>query len=329
MYYRTVSIFGMNSFLVTIISASVVLVAGRATIAEDTVKIDSSSPFNRFLNDQIVLHVPDKKPAGLLVLLAGDIHGFEKPSSYPPSSLPEKLTSNGVMTVVTSPRPGQGARDPVLQELNGLIGTVLDRYGMPNRGVAIGGFSGGGIVAVRYAQFWAKGKSKIKGPIPVFAVDSPLDFERWFMAADLHLKRLALAGLDLAEDRSVVETLTNLFGGSPAQATEAYRRQSPVSIFVGDGGNARLLKETPIRLYIEPEINWRLENWHRDVFSSNITDATTLINVVRLLGNTKATLITTSGKGYRPDGSRNPHSWSIVDERDLAEWLTANLARLP
>jgi hypothetical protein len=178
---------------------------------------------------------------------------------------------------------------------------------------------------VRYAQFCIKGKGKIKGPVPVFAVDSPLDFERWFMAADVHLKRLGLAGLDLAEDRSVVEELGKEFGGSPAEATEAYRRQSPLSIYVADGGNARLLKNTPIRLYVEPEINWRLENWNRDVFSSNITDATALINVLKLLGNPNADLITTSGKGYRPDGSRNPHSWSIVDEHGLAQWLTEHL----
>ncbi len=193
------------------------------------------------------------QPVGLLVLLAGDIHGFEKPSSYPPSSLPEMLTSNGVMTLIGSPRPGRGAAV-------GLFASVLDKYGIHDRRVAMGGFSAGGIGAVRYAQFCVKGKGKLKGLIPVFAVDSPLDFERWFTATDVHLKRLALAGLDLAEDRSAVEELGKEFGGSPAQAIEAYRRQSPVSIFVGDGGNARLLKDTPIRLYVEPELNgdWRI-----------------------------------------------------------------------
>jgi hypothetical protein len=102
-------------------------------------------------------------------------------------------------------------------------------------------------------------------------------------------------------------------------------REQRHSIYVADGGNARLLKNTPVRLYVEPEINWRLENWNRDIFSSNITDATALINVLKLLGNANADLITTSGKGYRPDGSRNPHSWSIVDEHGLAQWLTEYL----
>jgi hypothetical protein len=54
-------------------------------------------------------------------------------------------------------------------------------------------------------------------------------------------------------------------------------------------------------------------------------DATALINILRLLGNQDAELITTSGAGHRPDGSHNPHSWSIVDERDLTQWLTDRL----
>jgi len=95
-----------------------------------------------------------------------------------------------------------------------------------------------------------------------------------------------------------------------------------VSTRVADGGNARLLRNTPIRIYIEPDIKWRLENWNRDAYSFNLIDATVLINVLRLLGNQDAELITTSGAGQRPDGSHNPHSWSIVDERALTQWLT-------
>ena len=32
-------------------------------------------------------------------------------------------------------------------------------------------------------------------------------------------------------------------------------------------------------------------------------------------------LITTEDKGYRADGSRNPHSWSIVDQDGLLQWI--------
>jgi hypothetical protein len=118
-----------------------------------------------------------------------------------------------------------------------------------------------------------------------------------------------------------VEEFRKEFGGSPTEVGEVYRRQSAVSTLAPDGGNARWLKDTPIRLYIEPAIEWKLEHWDRDVYSSNVTDLTALVNVLRLLGNKDAELITTSEKGHRPDGTRNPHSWSIVDEPQLVEWL--------
>jgi len=29
----------------------------------------------------------------------------------------------------------------------------------------------------------------------------------------------------------------------------------------------------------------------------------------------------TYDKGYHPDGTRHPHSWSIVDNKDLIHWF--------
>ncbi len=255
----------------------------------DDVRIESYTS-NSLLQDQVLLHVPPKRPAGLLVLLpAGDIHSYDARSGYTPALLPEMLATNDVMTIIAAPRPWRGA--------------------------SVGLYAGDEILGEM-------------DPVAVFAVDSPLDYERWFIAAELHLERLALAGRDLAEDRNAVNELRKAFGGSPTEAVEAYRRQSPVSTLVADGGNARLLKDTPIRIYIEPDLKWRLENWNQDIYSSNIPDATALINILRLVGNKDAELITTAGAGYRPDGSRNPHSWSIVDERALAQWLIA-LLRTP
>jgi hypothetical protein len=263
----------------------------------------------------------------LLVLLSGHIRGFDEKSGYTPSTLPGALATNGIMTMVAAVRPGLGAGvglyagDAVLEEMDGLIAEVLTKHKIENERVAIGGFSASGIGALRYAQFCVKGKRKTKPPVAVFAVDSPLDYERWCLAAELRLRRLALTGRDNAEDRDAVYYLRKEFGGLAPEAVEAYRRQSVVSTMVPDGGNARLLKEIPVRIFIEPDIAWRVEKWNQDAYSANIIDAASLINILRLLGNKNADLITTSGRGYRPDGSRNPHSWAIVDEPALAEWL--------
>jgi hypothetical protein len=47
-----------------------------------------------------------------------------------------------------------------------------------------------------------------------------------------------------------------------------------------------------------------------------------MINELVLLGNTNAQLILTENKGYRkPNHRKQPHSWSIIDDEELIQWL--------
>lgn len=69
-----------------------------------------------------------------------------------------------------------------------------------------------------------------------------------------------------------------------------------------------------------------MEQRNLDFFGMNSVDHAALINLLRVAGNDRAELITTTGKGFRPSGRRHPHSWSIVDEPELARWLLAALA---
>lgn len=53
----------------------------------------------------------------------------------------------------------------------------------------------------------------------------------------------------------------------------------------------------------------------------NAIDLAALINELKILDNRRAELIITHDKGYLPDGTRHPHSWSIVDEKELIDWF--------
>jgi hypothetical protein len=47
-----------------------------------------------------------------------------------------------------------------------------------------------------------------------------------------------------------------------------------------------------------------------------------MINWLKFLGNSKAELIITTGKGYRGGGKmRHPHSWTIADGAELIDWM--------
>lgn len=136
--------------------------------------------------------------------------------------------------------------------------------------------------------------------------------------------------------------LASTFGGSPVEKRAAYVRAAPLTVSEPGGGNARLLKDTPVRAYSEPDVVWAIENWSSDYYCLNALNQAALVLELKFLGNKNAELITTSGRGYRAEfvpetgryrkGERSPHSWMIVDERDLADWVerhTRRAARQP
>ena len=53
----------------------------------------------------------------------------------------------------------------------------------------------------------------------------------------------------------------------------------------------------------------------------NALDQSAMINFLHRAGNEKAEFINAYKKGYRLDGTRHPHSWSIVDAVDCINWI--------
>ncbi len=86
-----------------------------------------------------------------------------------------------------------------------------------------------------------------------------------------------------------------------------------------------MLAKVPVRLYTEPDVARTIENWSTDYYASNALDQAALILQLLELGNAQVELITTTGKGYRPPGVRNPRSWTIADEDDLGNWIGKQL----
>ena len=114
---------------------------------------------------------------------------------------------------------------------------------------------------------------------------------------------------------------------APQRPSPAYLAASPLASRSTDGGNARALSAIAVRAYTEPDVQWWITNRGSDYYGMNAVDAASLVRILQLRGNTRADLIVTSGKGFRADGARHPHSWSIVDQPELARWVEARLFR--
>jgi hypothetical protein len=101
-----------------------------------------------------------------------------------------------------------------------------------------------------------------------------------------------------------------------------YIKKSPYSFTDTSQTAIKYLKNTPIKYYTEPEINWKMKEYNGDFSNQNALDGSCMINELILLGNTNAHLVITQDKGYRkPNNRKQPHSWSIVDNPELLMWL--------
>lgn len=262
----------------------------------------------------------------LLVRPAGPVRGVLLLVGAPSDArLPALLRHRGVATVQPEMRPWTtflGRRS--LEELEAAVVDAQQRLGAPRDAVVAGGISLGGTGAVRYTEQCIVAGCGTATPTAVFAVDAPLDMRRLWEATNA-IVRWGAPESGIAEARMLLERLVLALGGPPDAEAAAYLARSPFSYEDARGGNARVLYETPVRLYAEPDMDYWIDERRYDYFQINAFDAAAMVNRLRILGNARAEFIATSGRGYRQDGTRNPHSWSIVDEEDLAAWVTRQL----
>lgn len=211
--------------------------------------------------------------------------------------------------------------DSTYIQLDRYLGKAIQENQLPADRLLFGGMSLAGTRAMKYALWCLQGRSAYGiRPAAVAVCDAPLDFIRFWKQLN-RSKRLKLHPTAVDEATWVTAVLERNLGGTPMEKPEAFLTYSPYSPDLPDGGQAVLLKNTPFRAYTEPDVQWWMEHRGNDYYAMNALDAAAVVNQLRILGNDRAELMLTQNKGYRPDGTRHPHSWSIVDNSELVDWL--------
>ena len=206
------------------------------------------------------------------------------------------------------------------QSLKELIEFVAAKYKLQGKDFYIGGFSIGGTCVVKYSELAIQNNYPIK-PKAVFAVDPPLDWQRFYNTAK-RVVRLSNPGQVNEEVTYMIDRIKKEMGGTPETALENFYNNSPYSFSDTTQRAIKPLIKTPIMIISEPDIYWWLSQRGYDYSYINITDQAAMINELQKLGNDKAILITTTNKGYRkPNNDRHPHSWSIADPEQTIKWL--------
>lgn len=260
---------------------------------------------------------PSKLPIkGYIFLLPGFSETAERVLQQ--SSLASQLAKSGLLTIIPTLQDGVfsfGIDDSSQQSFEKIVTDVRKKNKLIDQPFYLGGYSIGGSCILKYAE------DVDKKPNAVFTIDPPIDFEQMYHSSKRNL-RLSVNTQPNGESIFLVKKIKEIMNGTPENSIANYHKISPYSFSDTSQTAIKKLLKVPLRIYTEPDIDWWMKERGMDYTSMNSTFHSAMINELNRLGNKNATLITTQNKGYRkPDNSKHPHSWSIVDNEDLIKWL--------
>jgi len=239
------------------------------------------------------------------------------------TDIPKYASQQGILTIIPLLKTGPkyfGSDTASQQSLKEIINLVVEKYQLLGKDLYIGGFSIGGTCAVKYSELSIQNNYPII-PKAVFAIDPPLDWERYYNGAK-RVVRLSNSAKVNGEVFYMINRIENEMKGTPKTALKNFYAHSPYSFSDTTQKAIKYLIKTPIMIISEPDIQWWLKERGYDYTYNNITDHAAMINELQRLGNNNAILVTTTDKGYRkPNNMRHPHSWSIADPVQLTNWL--------
>ncbi|HZF64525.1 MAG TPA: hypothetical protein VEZ55_08575 [Chitinophagaceae bacterium] len=261
--------------------------------------------------------VPENLIKAVIVLLPGTWERVEYVLSSN-KEICQKAFDSNIAVLALSINQRLTLNDEVANFLNSSLKDAIQRYGLPKDKFVIGGFSMGGLFSIRYTELSLQDKTKtVVQPIAAYSVDGPTDLERMYKTFEIALEKSP----NKTEPAYALNEFKKYIGGTPKSNPENYRSYSTFSYFQNDGGNAKYLTNIPIRIYNDVDVNWWLENRNTDLYGMNALDQSAMINYLHSIGNKNAEFINAFGKGYRLDGTRHPHSWSIVDPTEFLKWI--------
>jgi hypothetical protein len=256
--------------------------------------------------------------AGVLVLLAG--FGQLSEDTPPETKLHNIAYLNNILTIYYACGNKLYADSITQIKLSKVLNDVIARYKVKNNSFVLGGFSAGGMIVMRYAELCNEfpGKFPIQ-PKGIFTVDSPIDI---FTIYD-QLEESAKNNYSEPAVEEAVRAMRHIKNdyGVPGENVSVYSKLTAFSMNKNYSQNEKYLKNIAVRAYHDVDIAWRIKNRNQTVHGSNYEVTAELINRLVLMGNDKAEFIQTFQTGYRSNGQRHPHSWSIVNEVECIQWI--------
>lgn len=196
---------------------------------------------------------------------------------------------------------------------------IFESNNLSTDNIYIGGFSSGGTISLLISNYIVGMKEFYIDPTGVFIIDSPVDLMELYATAEENIQN-QFSEVSVQEGKFLIDVLENNIG-DPKYNIQNYENKSVYTFKSKNISNLKRLKHTDIRLYTEPDTIWWKENRMNNYRRTNAYYIEMLAEDLIEEGFTNVEYIPTMNKGYRANGVRHPHSWSIVDQENLIEWM--------
>ena len=259
-----------------------------------------------------------EKPKGLLVLFNG---GNGDPRTIDKETQINEYADSADIQCIAIWQGEWFIGDSSYNMVKTIIKHASEKYKIPTKKLYFGGFSLGGFTTLRMAEL-AVEKGDV-GIIPqaIFTIDPPVNYLDLYNYWNRELNRNCEAEGVKKVGKAEANWIKNLLEkslGIPAVNDSLYIKESAYS---ENGGNAKFLVRVPIMFLHEIDIMFTIKQKCRDLRDANIYMTSQMANYLHSHNNNNIKVITTQNKGFRSDGRRHPHSWSIAEPKVVFDFL--------
>lgn len=209
--------------------------------------------------------------------------------------------------------------DEEKKQLSAIINQMFEKNNLKEENVYIGGFSSGGNVSLLLSDYLIQSENYVQ-PKGVFVIDPPVDLLGLYENSVRNIER-DFSPVSVQESEIIVSLLESSFG-KPEASIELYEEHSVYTTRTNNTDNLSHLQDVEIRFYTEPDTAWWKENRQYEYEEMNAYFIKNLADDLRKESGRNIIYIPTENRGYRANGNRHPHSWSIVDVDELIQWIT-------
>jgi len=264
--------------------------------------------------DEFEIHYAEKQTATLFIFPCFSCDANQTKEEF---DILDSAYANGITVVLLNFNFRLSLDSFERNMLKDFFNKIIDYYQLNTQNITIGGYSGGGNVSLLLSDYLIANNNKYQ-PKGVFVVDPPIDLWNIYRSSTLNIERNFSA--PSVEESNLLIGLLDSIVGEENHFPDSFAVHSPIVNEIENYDNVSNLKSIKVRLYTEPDSVWWKENRQADFNQTNSFALQQFYNNQKS-EFPKLELIETKNKGYRSNGTRHPHSWSIVNITELINWI--------